>query len=54
MMGDNDPSTISNFTEVAVTSWHLSAEADFTCNKIVGTVTLRASILSDNVTELVS
>ena len=49
-----DPSTLSNFREVAVTSWHLCLEANFVTKTLSGTVTLRASVLVDSLQQLVS
>ena len=49
-----DPSTLSNCLEVAVTSWHLSLDADFTTKKLTGAVTLHGRVLADNLDRIVS
>ena len=54
MAHESDPSTLSNYREVAFTSWHLNVEANFAAKKLVGTVTLRGKVLSDKLEQVVS
>ena len=54
MAHESDPSTLSNYHEVAFTSWHLNVEANFAAKKLVGTVTLRGKVLSDKLEQVVS
>ena len=49
-----DPSTLSNCLEVAVTSWHLSLDADFTTKKLTGAVILHGRVLADSLDRIVS
>ena len=49
-----DPSTLSNCLEVAVTSWHLSLDADFTTKTLTGAVTLHGRVLADKLDRIVS
>ena len=54
MAHESDPSTLSNYREVAFTSWHLNVEANFAAKKLIGKVTLRGKVLSDKLEQVVS